>query len=62
MITKEKHPMRVLFFRDHEISGLRLAATPSPASRPGGPRKDFSASTPVGAETNALRVITARKV
>jgi hypothetical protein len=22
MITKEKHPMRVLFFRDHEISGL----------------------------------------
>jgi hypothetical protein len=23
MITKEKHPMRVLFFRDHEISGLR---------------------------------------
>jgi hypothetical protein len=23
MITKEKHPMRVLFFRDHEISELR---------------------------------------
>ena len=23
MITKEKSPMRVLFFRDHEISGLR---------------------------------------
>jgi hypothetical protein len=22
MITKEKHPVRVLFFRDHEISGL----------------------------------------
>jgi len=22
MITKEKHPMRVLFFRDHEISVL----------------------------------------
>jgi hypothetical protein len=21
MITKEKHPMRVLFFRDHEIGG-----------------------------------------
>jgi hypothetical protein len=28
MITKEKHPMRVLFFRDHEISGLRPAAAP----------------------------------
>jgi hypothetical protein len=26
MITKKKHPMRVLFFRDHEISGLRPAA------------------------------------
>jgi hypothetical protein len=26
MITKEKSPMRVLFFRDHEISGLRPAA------------------------------------
>jgi hypothetical protein len=26
MITKEKHPMRVLFFRDHEMSGLRAAA------------------------------------
>jgi hypothetical protein len=25
MITKEKSPMRVLFFRDHEISGLRPA-------------------------------------
>jgi hypothetical protein len=22
MIAKEKHPIRVLFFRDHEISGL----------------------------------------
>jgi hypothetical protein len=28
MITKEKHPMRVLFLRDHEISGL------SPPLRP----------------------------
>jgi hypothetical protein len=27
MITKEKHPMRVLFFRDHEISGLGPAGT-----------------------------------
>jgi hypothetical protein len=34
MITKEKHPMRVLFFRDHEISGLRPAAAPSPVNRP----------------------------
>jgi hypothetical protein len=25
MITKEKSPMRALFFRDHEISGLRPA-------------------------------------
>jgi hypothetical protein len=25
MITKEKSPMRELFFRDHEISGLRSA-------------------------------------
>jgi hypothetical protein len=28
MITKEKSPMRVLFFRDHEISGLRPALRP----------------------------------
>jgi hypothetical protein len=28
MITKEKHPVCVLFFRDHEITGLRLAAAP----------------------------------
>jgi hypothetical protein len=33
MITKEKSPMRVLFFRDHEISGLRPAAAPSPNLR-----------------------------
>jgi hypothetical protein len=26
-------PLRVLFFRDHEISGLRPAAAPSPVSR-----------------------------
>jgi hypothetical protein len=25
MITEEKTPMRVLFFRDHEISGLEAA-------------------------------------
>jgi hypothetical protein len=36
MITKEKHPMRVLFFRDHEISGLRPAAAPSPVGVPEG--------------------------
>jgi hypothetical protein len=36
MITKEKSPMRELFFRDHEISGLRPAAAPSPVGRPGG--------------------------
>src|SRR5271165_6256758 len=48
MITKEKHPMRVFFFRDHEISGLRLAIAPSPVSRPGGPGKDLSISNPVG--------------
>jgi hypothetical protein len=34
MITKEKHPMRTIFFRDHEISGLRPSAAPSPVSRP----------------------------
>jgi hypothetical protein len=34
MIPEEKHPMRVLFFRDHEISGLSLATAPSPVSRP----------------------------
>jgi hypothetical protein len=28
MITKEKSPMRVLFFRDHEISGLRRPPRP----------------------------------
>jgi hypothetical protein len=33
MITKEKSPMRVLFFRDHEISGLGPAAAPSPKGR-----------------------------
>jgi len=42
MITKEKSPMRVLFFRDHEISGLRPAAAPSLVGRPGGPGKDFT--------------------
>ncbi|MFZ2048633.1 MAG: hypothetical protein WAV12_31915, partial [Trebonia sp.] len=36
MITKEKSPMRVLFFRDHEISGLRPAAAPSPGAVPEG--------------------------
>jgi hypothetical protein len=29
MITKEKSPMRELFFRDHEISGLRPGAAPN---------------------------------
>jgi hypothetical protein len=33
MITKEKHPMRVLFFRDHEISGLSPTAAPSPTGQ-----------------------------
>jgi hypothetical protein len=46
MITKEKSPMRALFFRDHEISGLRPAAAPSPVGRPGGPGKDFSTANP----------------
>jgi hypothetical protein len=46
MITKEKSPMRALFFRDHEISGLRPAAAPSPVSRPGAPGRDLSTSTP----------------
>src|ERR1700733_8596681 len=46
MITKEKSPTRILFFRDHEISGLRLAAAPSPAGRPGWPGKDLSAASP----------------
>jgi hypothetical protein len=32
MITKEKHPLRVLSFRDHEISGLRPPAAPSRVS------------------------------
>ena len=40
MITKEKSPMRVLFFRDHEISGLRPTAAPSQVGRHGGPGKD----------------------
>jgi hypothetical protein len=30
MITKEKSPIRILFFRDHEISGLRPAARQGP--------------------------------
>jgi hypothetical protein len=34
MITKEKHPMRVLFFRDHEISGLGPAG-PDPLTAGG---------------------------
>src|ERR1700733_3745354 len=38
--------MRVLFFRDHEISGLRPPAAPSPMDRPGGPGKDLSTSSP----------------
>jgi hypothetical protein len=44
MITKEKSPMRVLFFRDHEIRGLRPAVAPLPAVRPGGSGKDLSTS------------------
>jgi hypothetical protein len=28
MITKKNLPMRAIFFRDHEISGLRPAAAP----------------------------------
>jgi hypothetical protein len=35
MITKEKSPLRALFFRDHEISGLRPAAAPSPRQTTG---------------------------
>jgi hypothetical protein len=46
MITKEKSPLRALFFRDHEISGLGPAAAPSPVSRPGAPVKDLSTSIP----------------
>jgi hypothetical protein len=34
MITKEKHPMRVLFLRDHEISGLRPTALSSAEMKP----------------------------
>ena len=34
MITKEKSPIRVLFFRDHEISGLRPAADTEAGQRP----------------------------
>jgi len=45
MITKEKSPMRELFFRDHEISGLRPTAAPSPVSRPGGPGKTSALQT-----------------
>jgi hypothetical protein len=33
MITKEKHPMRVLFLRDHEISGPGPAVAPSPDAK-----------------------------
>ena len=47
--------MRVLFFRDHEISGLRLATAPSPAGRPGWPGKDLSAASP-----NKDAIVTAR--
>jgi hypothetical protein len=47
MITKEKHAHSVLFFRDHEFSGLRPPGAPSPAGRPGGPGKDLSTSNPV---------------
>jgi hypothetical protein len=41
MIAKKNLPMRAIFFRDHEISRLRLAAAPSPLGRPGGPGKDL---------------------
>jgi hypothetical protein len=57
MITKEKHPMRVLFFRDHEISGLRPATAPSPVSRPGGPGKDLGTSNPVGRDRPVLCLV-----
>jgi hypothetical protein len=51
MITKEKSPMRVLFFRDHEISGLRPAAAPLRVGLPGGPGKDLSTSNPVSRDS-----------
>jgi hypothetical protein len=43
MITKEKHPLRVLFFRDHEISGLRPAAAPSYDDRKTGTQRSGKA-------------------
>jgi hypothetical protein len=46
MITKEKSPMRVLFFRDHEISGLRPAGAASHAGRAGAP--EVPEGEPVG--------------
>jgi hypothetical protein len=33
MITKENLPLRTIFFRDHEISGLRPAVAPLPESQ-----------------------------
>jgi hypothetical protein len=54
MITKEESPMRVLFFRDHEISGLRAAAAPAGQRQQG--------SCDLGAGNYAKPVITARKV
>jgi hypothetical protein len=53
MITKKNLPMRAIFFRDHEISGLGPAGADLPVSRPGGPGKDLSAANPVGRESFA---------
>ncbi|MGZ4435720.1 MAG: hypothetical protein ACXVW7_19175, partial [Trebonia sp.] len=39
-------PMRALFFRDHEISGLRQAAAPSPVGVPESQAKTSSTSNP----------------
>jgi hypothetical protein len=46
--------MRAIFFRDHEISGLRPAAAPSRVGRPGRPGQDLSTSNPVGRDRPAL--------
>jgi hypothetical protein len=42
----------------HEISGLRLAAAPSPAGRPGWPGKDLSAASPNKDAIRTARVDT----
>jgi hypothetical protein len=45
MITKKNRPMRAIFLRDHEISGLGPAGADLPVTRPEGQAKTSALQT-----------------